>query len=226
MIPQRIKLILAVTFAFGIACEGSGPTEFVTEIPRPPRDPSVFTTLQIFPSTVAVYEGLTVQLQVYARDQRGESMASTSANTFSSSDPSVATVSNTGLVTGLAAGTVDISVTETVGGVTRTALVKTTVLDATPLLSVVLRADSLRGWQPSVAFLAVGGTVTWVTDRPISWSSVPHRMLYLLDPQYTVVDSLDLSTGSATRKFETPGKYNYCSAGCWDPPDYGVVYVH
>jgi hypothetical protein len=34
-----------------------------------------------------------------------------------------------------------------------------------------------------------------------------------------------LSSGSATRRFTTPGTYHYCSGGCWDPPDFGVVYV-
>ncbi len=50
-------------------------------------------------------------------------------------------------------------------------------------------------------------------------------MLYLFDKGYTVVDSLNLSSGSALRLM-TAGEYRYCSAECWDPPDYGVVYVH
>ncbi len=56
-------------------------------------------------------------------------------------------------------------------------------------------------------------------------TDVPHGMLYLRDKS-SVVDSLDLSTGSATLKLPTAGEYRYCSAACWDPPDYGFVYVH
>jgi plastocyanin len=167
-----------------------------------------------------------VQLQVFARDQRGKLMPSVVGLTFSSSDPAIATVTSSGFVKGVAGGTADISVATTVEGVTRSAAMKATILAATPLANVVLTADLKRGWQPSVAHLTVGGTVQWVTAGPLSWSEVPHRMLYLLDTMYSVVDSLDLSAGSATREFPTAGEYRYCSAGCWDPPDFGVVYVH
>ncbi len=94
-----------------------------------------------------------------------------------------------------------------------------------PGLNLVITADLERGWQPSVAHLTAGGTVQWLTAGPRSWSDVPHRMPYLLDKGYTVVDSLDLSTGSATLKLMTAGEYRYCSAGCWDPPDFGILYV-
>jgi len=36
---------------------------------------------------------------------------------------------------------------------------------------------------------------------------------------------VDVSSGSGTRRFETPGTVRYCSGGCWDPPDYGVIIV-
>ena len=91
---------------------------------------------------------------------------------------------------------------------------------------MVIRADLERGWQPSVAHLTAGGTVEWLTAGPRSRSDVPHGFLYLMDKRYAVVDSMDLSTGSATLKLPTAGEYLYCSAGCWDPPDFGVFYVH
>jgi plastocyanin len=102
-----------------------------------------------------------------------------------------------------------------------------------PMMATIRQADSLMiwadlklGWQPSVANLAAGGTVHWETAGPLSWSDVPQRMLYFMDEKYTTVDSLDLSTGSARRAFPTPGDYRYCSAGCWDPPDFGIIHVH
>lgn len=51
-------------------------------------------------------------------------------------------------------------------------------------------------------------------------------MLFLLDKNHEVVDSLDLTTGSATLRLMTAGEYPYCSAGCLTAPDYGIVYVH
>ncbi|MBA3557968.1 MAG: Ig-like domain-containing protein [Gemmatimonadaceae bacterium] len=227
MTARSITLMLLVTSAFSIACESTRVTESVQPGVDPPGlDPSVFTTLEVLPSTVTLEQGSTVQLGIVARDQRGVLMADAGAVTFSSSDPAIATVSGSGMVTGVAAGTADILVTKTAAGVTRSAKMKATTRRATPSDTLVITADLQRGWQPSVAHLTVGGTVKWVTAGPRSWSDVPHRMLYLMDKGYTIVDSLDLSTGSATLKLLTEGEYRYCSAGCWDPPDGGIVYVH
>ena len=220
MTARPITLMLLVSSALSIACESTR----VTESPVP--DPSVFTTLEVSPSTVTLEQGSTVQLEVVARDQRGVQMVGGGEATFSSSDPAIATVSGSGWVTGIGAGTADILVTKAIAGVTRSAAMKATIRQATPSAEVVITSDLQRGWQPSVAHLTVGGTVKWLTAGPNSWSGVPHRMLYLMDKGFAVLDSLDLRTGSATLKLLTEGEYRYCSAGCWDPPDYGVVYVH
>jgi plastocyanin len=217
--------MLLVTFAFGIACESTRVTDVVPRIDPPGLAPPVLTTLEVLPSTVILEQGSTVQLEIVARDQRGDPMAGAGAVTFSSTNPAIANVSSSGIVTGGAAGTADISVTKTIAGVTRGAAMKAPIRQATPSSDLVITADLQRGWQPSVAYLTVGGTVKWVTAGPRSWSDVPHRMLYLLDKVYTTVDSLDLSAGSATLKLLTAGDYRYCSAGCWDPPDFGIVYV-
>lgn len=224
MTARSITLMLFVTSAFSIACEGSRATEIVQPgVDSPGSDPSVLTTLEVLPSTVTLEQGSTVQLEIFSRDQRGVIMADAAGVTFSSSDPAIARVSGNGVVTGVAAGTADIRVTKTVAGVTRSAAMKATIRQAA---SLVIWADLKLGWQPSVAQLAAGGTVYWETAGPLSWSDVPQRMLYFMDEKYTVVDSLDLSTGSARREFPTPGEYRYCSAGCWDPPDGGIIYVH
>jgi plastocyanin len=227
MTARSITLMLLATSVFSIACESTRVTESVQPGVDPPGpDPSVFTSLEVSPSTITLELGSTVQLGIVARDQRGVLMANVGGITFSSSDAAIANVSGTGIVTGVAAGTADISVTKTIAGVTRSAEMKATILQPTPSDNLVITADLQRGWQPSVAHLTVGGTVKWLTAGPSSWSGVPHRMLYLMDKGYAVVDSLDLSTGSATLKILTEGEYRYCSAACWDPPDYGVVYVH
>jgi plastocyanin len=230
MTARSITLMLLVSSALSIACESTRVTESVQPGIAPPGlDPSVFTTLEVLPSTVTLDQGSTVQLQIVARDQRGTLIVHSPGTTFSSSDPAIATVSGSGMVTGVAAGTADISVTKTIAGLTRSAAMKATIrqpIPPIPSASLVITADLQRGWQPAVAHLTVGGTVQWLTAGPRSWSGVPHRMLYLLDAGYAAVDSLDLSTGSATLKLLTAGEYRYCSAGCWDPPDFGIIYVH
>lgn len=226
MTARPITLMLLVTAAFCIACESTRVTESVPPVVDPPRpDPSVFTTLEVLPSTFTLEEGSAVNLQIIARDQRGV-LVDAGGLTFSSSDPGIARVNGIGTVTGVAAGTADISVTKTVAGVTRNAAAKATIREPTLYSSLVITADLHSGWQPSAAHLTVGGTVQWVTVGPRSWSDVPHRWLYLLDKDWAAVDSLDLSTGSATLKPLTAGEYRYCSAACWDAPDFGIVYVH
>jgi plastocyanin len=228
MTARSTTLMLLVTSALGIACESNRITQVQPgpDSVQPKPDPSVFTTLEVVPSTVTLEEGSTVQLGIFAWDQRGALMAESTGAIFSSSDPAIARVSASGMVTGVAAGIADISVTKTVAGVTRSAALKATIHPVISSAYQVITADLKRGWQPSVAHLTAGGTVLWVTAGPRSWSDVPHRMLYLLDKHYEAVDSLDLSTGSATLKLVTAGEYRYCSAACWDPPDFGIVYVH
>ena len=229
MTARSITLMLFVTSAFAIACEGTRVTESVQALrdpAQPAPDPWVFTTLEVVPSNVELEQGSMVQLGVFAPDQRGKLITDATGAAFSSSDPAIAQVSGSGLVMGVAAGTADISVTKTVAGVTRSAAVKATIRKAIPSDNLVITADSRRGWQPPIAHLTAGGTVKWVTAGPISWSGIPHGRLYLMDKGYAVVDSLDLSTGFATLTFPTEGDYWYCSGACWDPPDYGIVYVH
>ncbi len=226
MTARSIALILFVTAAFTVACESTRVTEPEPPPVDPPVEPAVFTTLEVSPSTVTLEQGLEVQLAIVARDQRGDPIQDYGQAIFTSSDPTVATVHRSGVVTAVATGTADISVTKSISGVTRSAGMTAIIRAATPSADLVLIADMQRGWQPSVTHLASGGTVTWKTAGPRSWGDTPHGKLFLMDKAYTVVDSLDLSSGSATRKLVTVGEYRYCSASCWDPPDYGVVYVH
>jgi plastocyanin len=226
MTARSITLMLLVTSALSVACESDLITQVQPgpdSVPRP-LDPSMFTTLEVVPSTVTLEQGSTVQLEIIARDQRG-ALLDAGGLTFSSSDPGIAKVNGVGAVTGVAPGTADITVTKTVAGVTRSAAVKATIRQALPSANLVITADLRLGWQPSVAHLTVGGTVLWVTAGPRSWSDVPQRMLYLLNDRYEAVDSLDLSAGFATLKLLKEGEYRYCSAACWDPPDFGIVYV-
>ncbi len=218
MTARSITRMLLATLALGSACESNRGTGL---------NSSVVTTLQVLPSSVWLDQGSTLTLSITGGDRRGAPVTETVRTTFSSSDTAVARVDGNGVVTGVAPGTAEISATKTVAGVTRTAAMTAAIRRASPPADLKLTADEL-GWQPSEAQLAAGGTVQWLPASPRSWSDVPHRMLYLFDDKGKghAVDSLDLRTGFATRKFMTAGVYRYCSAGCWDRPDFGVVHVH
>ena len=69
---------------------------------------SRFGSVTLTPTTASVAAGNTVQLTGSARDWRGR-VVSSPVFTWTSADPAVATVSSTGLVTGLTAGTVVIT---------------------------------------------------------------------------------------------------------------------
>ena len=89
----------------------------------------VLTTVAVTPATAAVSVSGTVQLSAAARDQNGQLMT---GQTFawSSSNPQVASVSATGLVKGLAAGTV--SIAASAGGKVGTAQVTVTTTQTPP----------------------------------------------------------------------------------------------
>ncbi len=229
MTARSITLMLLATLTLGSACDSNRATQpapLVQPLHPAGPDSSVLTALEASPDFVVLYWGTTVELRITAYDQRGRHMTDAGGVTFSSSDSAVARVNSSGLVTGVATGTVEISVTKTVAGVTRSATMTAAVRPASPLADLKLTADLERGWQPSVGHLRAGGTVQWLTVGPRSWSGVEQRVLFLLDKNYEVVDSLDLSTGTATLRLMTAGQYPYCSAGCLTAPDYGIVYVH
>ena len=55
---------------------------------------------------------------------------------------------------------------------------------------------------------------------------VADRQDYLLDMNYAVLDSLYWNNGLITHTFAAPGAYRFCSGGCWDPPEFGIIYSH
>jgi alpha-tubulin suppressor-like RCC1 family protein len=93
---RPVSLALAVLLA---ACGGDGPTQA-----------SVLASVQVTPPTGTLLVQDTVRLGAVGRDQAGQEMAGLSF-AWSSSDPAVATVDNSGLVRGVSAGPVTITAT-------------------------------------------------------------------------------------------------------------------
>ena len=113
--------------AFAAGCSSDGVTAPVAapEAPAPEAPALVFTSLELTPSSFKLFtfEPLslsTVRLSTVAKDQYSTEMVG-GATSFSSSDPNVATVDASGLVTAVASGEADIAASVTIKGVTKTA---------------------------------------------------------------------------------------------------------
>jgi hypothetical protein len=108
--------VLLTCAVFGVACGSDGGFE-----PQQPPPVSTFTTFEVSP-TLADLSTLagenTLQLTLSARDQTGAPMRGAAATTYSSSAPSIAGVSSSGVVTGVAPGTAVITATLTLGAIT------------------------------------------------------------------------------------------------------------
>ena len=183
---------VAVVATLGVGCgggddgdDGVGPTP-------------VFTSVSITPASPTVIVGLTEQLTAVAKDQNGANMSGATF-TYQSSDASRATVTNAGVVSGVAAGTARITATGTVGTVTKTAFVDVTVTTASATAAVTATASST--FDPRTVAVSRTGTVTWTFN-------LLHNVTFATAtgaPQ----NIADQATGTAQRQFNTAGTFNY-----------------
>jgi uncharacterized protein YjdB len=137
--------------------------------------PPVVTTVTVSPTSASVAVGATSTLQATVKDQNGNSMTGQTV-TWSTNNAAVATVSSTGVVTGVAAGSATITATSSgiagTSAITVTAgppppPVVTTVTVAPTSASVV--AGSTTTLQATVkdqnGNAMTGQTVTWSTNN-------------------------------------------------------------
>ena len=168
----------------------------------------VFTSVTISPASPSVQVGATVQLTATARDQNGAPMAGLPAAAFTSGDQTRATVSASGLVTGVSAGTATITATITSGGTTRTATatvnVTTTPTPTEPQQpsTATVTTSGVR-FVPADVTISAGGTVTW------RMAETRHNVTFQgAAPTGGNIPDTD-EGGSASRTFPTAGTYNY-----------------
>jgi hypothetical protein len=124
-------------------------------------------TVTVAPAISTIGPGVTVQLQATIKDANGATLSDRQV-TWSSSDDAIATVSPSGLVTGVADGTA--TMTGTSEGKSGTASVVVQV----PVASVVVEPDaaalaSTETVQLVAATLDAAGNT--LTDRQVTWSS-------------------------------------------------------
>ena len=129
--------------------------------------PPAVATVTITPATAQVEAGLTTQLSAAAKDAQGTTLSN--PITWSSGAATVATVSGSGLVTGVSAGTA--TITAAAGGKQGTAAI-TVVPPSVQTVTVSLAASTieLTRTTTATAVLRDGGGNT-LTGRQVTWST-------------------------------------------------------
>ncbi len=163
-------------------------------------EPSVFSSLDIAPSTPAIDVGGTVQLIATPLDQHGTAISGLPAATFTSDDLARATVDATGLVEGLAGGTVTVAASVTTEGVTHTADAVVTVTAPQPG-SVTVNTPN-RTFSPNSVTIAAGGAVTW------RFSEAVHNVTFQSGSGVSNIGDQDAGN-AVSRTFSAPGVFAY-----------------
>jgi hypothetical protein len=217
------RALFLIAFAVvGLACASDNALAPASEA----AEPRVFTTLTLSPAITRVDPGTPFALDVIARDQFGMRIAP-DAVVWSTSDPAVASVSESGTVMALTSGSASISAAVTIGTLTMTTEMKTYVRRNGHADFVITWKTNgwYPYWDPGVAHVRTGGVVEWQAAIPpiYGWNGGVST-IHLYDADDRLLAVLDFNTGSAAWTFDAPGMFRYCS-GCWDPAESGVVYV-
>jgi len=121
-----------------------------------------FASVSVTPDPGTVIVGGTLQLTAAALDPGGNALPAGGTVTFTSSDVTKATVTNAGLVSGVAAGDVQITADVTRGAVTHSAVADITVtVQNFPATAAVTAGNATQTFTPATVDIAVGGAVTW-----------------------------------------------------------------
>lgn len=183
-------LAVAALVAFA-GCSGGGDGGGTTG-PTP-----VFTSLTISPSTPSVAVGGTTTLTATAKDQSNNTMSGLQT-TYTSGNTAIATVTNAGVITGVAVGTAQITATGVIGAVTKTQTVTVTVAVAGATANVA--ATTSNTFDPKNVTITRGGTVTWTF-------ATLHDVTF--DTQGAPGNIAAKSSGSAALTFPNAGTFNY-----------------
>ena len=190
MWKARVIAVAALTTIAG--CSGGGDDGGGGTGPEP-----VFTSLTIAPSNPTVAPGGTTTLTATARDQSNNAMSGLQV-TYTSGSTAIATVTDAGVVTGVALGSAQITATGVIGSVTKTQTVTVTVAEAGASASV--QATTQNSFDPKTVTISRGGTVTW------SFATL-HDVTF--DTQGSPANIGQKSSGTAAATFPNAGTFNY-----------------
>jgi uncharacterized protein YjdB len=143
-------------------CEGMSDTAVITVETVP------VASVTVSPASATLVEGESTQFDASVRDEGGQTLADRVV-AWATSDPTIATVSATGLVTGVAAGTARISATSE--GKSDTA---TVTVNPVPVASVSVSpasASVLVGATTQLTATVRDGAGTTLTGRTVTWAT-------------------------------------------------------
>ena len=182
-------------------CAGKLGTSSVTVTSAPPPPPPVVTTVTVAPSTASIVVGATVALSATVKDAQGNVMTGQTI-VWSTSNAAAATVSASGVVTGVAAGSA--TITATCSGKTGSSAMAVTAPPPPPPGGTVLFQEDFedanlasRGWYDNTG--AVLSTTEHIAG---SNSSAQYRFL---------VGATVPTAGSSQRHKFTPSNSFYMS---------------
>lgn len=210
---RRVVLIIAAGSAVAtvLACGASNTTG--------PK--AVLTSVVVRPITPAVFVGDTQAMTATGKDQTGATMIGLPAASWTSSDPTKATIDpSTGVATGVGGGSTTLTATIVSASVTHSGTQSLTVTMLSSTGSVAA-TPALLFSPMSVTVLRSGGTAT------ITWNfqSVTHTVHFDSQPTGATVGDIPATTSaSVSRIFTVAGTYAYhCLIHGADM--YGVIIV-
>jgi uncharacterized protein YjdB len=175
----RATGISAGTADLVASSEGVSGSASLTVTAAPPPPPAPVATVVVAPATGSISTGQTLQLAATLRDASGNLLTGRSIS-WSSSSPGVASVSNTGLVSGVAAGG-PVTITATSEGRSGTSAVTVTapppppppapvatvaLAPATASIQVGQGAQLVATLRDAAGNLLTGRTITWSSATP------------------------------------------------------------
>lgn len=194
MLMSGAALFLAACGGGGSGGDG-GPTE-------PPAS-ATFDNLTVTPSTVTLAVGQAQALTATGRSSSGTPIGGVSF-AYASDHPAVASVSSSGNVVGASVGTATITVTGTLGSVTRSVGVGVTVSGSLPSAVTVVAGATTNDFTPANVVMARGGTVTW------AFGALVHNVNFQGTGAPAAIPNT--SNASVSRTFNTAGTFDFfCS---------------
>ncbi len=187
------RLMVGAAFAALTACGGGGAAD------RTGPDPAGVGAVTVSPISVAIAVGGTYQLTVSVTDASGVPVGNMPL-VYGTSDPAIATVSPSGLVTAVGVGAATITVAVTDQGVTRSATCRVTVTAARGPNAVDMVGTS---FVPQSLTIASGDSVSW------HFAGAVHNVTFTgaAPPGGSIPDQ---QPGVAvSRQFPTAGTYAY-----------------
>lgn len=190
-----------------VTIEGKSATSAITVTAVP------VASVAVTPATATVTEGATTTLTATSKDAQGNTLSGR-AVTWTTSDAAIATVSPTGVVTGVAAGTATITATDASGGGGSGAPAgsSTVTVNPAPVLSIVIAPNNptitvgatvtltatLFGAVPNVPLPIVGRTITWTTSNSAVATVTPNGVVSGVSAGNATITVSALSIGQAT----------------------------